>query len=42
MSTDVPSKVRNRAVSPDRLRSEISFSRTCNVQNLILCIQYIA
>jgi len=32
------SKVRNCAEPPDRLRSEISFSRTCNIQNLILCV----
>jgi len=33
-----PTKVRNCAVPPDHLRSEISFSRTCNIPNLILII----
>jgi len=30
------SKVRNCAVPPDHLRSEIALSRTCNIQNLLL------
>ena len=38
--TNVPSKVRKWAVPQDRLRSEISFSRTCNMPNLISYIQW--
>ena len=33
--TNFPSKVRNNAVPPDHLRSEISLSHTCNIPNLI-------
>jgi len=40
--TSVPSKVRNCAEPPDRLRSEISFLRTCNIPNLISHIHRIA
>ena len=36
--SSVPSKVRNCAEPPDHLRSEISFSRTCNIPNLISCL----
>ena len=32
-ATNVPSKVSNRQVPPEHLRSEISLSRTCNIPN---------
>jgi len=38
----VPSKVRNYAVPSDHLRSETSFSRTCNIANLISYIYRIS
>ena len=34
--TSLPSEVRKCAESPEHLRSEISFLRTCNIPNLIL------
>jgi len=35
LRASVPSKVRNCAEPPEHLRSEISFLRTCNIQNLL-------
>jgi len=40
--TSVSSKVRKCAAPSDHLRSEISFSCTCNIPDLIPYIQYIA
>jgi len=42
LMTSVPSKVRKCAELPEHLRSEISFSRTCNIPNLLSCIHRIA
>jgi len=41
LKASVPSAVRKCAVPPDYLRSEILFSRTCNIPNLISCTSYI-
>ena len=35
LQVSVPSTVRNCAIPPDNLRSEISFSRICNIANFI-------
>jgi len=41
-ATNVPPKVRKSSVTPDYLRSETSFSRTCNIPNSILYIYRMA
>jgi len=42
LPASVLSKVRNCAEPPQHLRSEISFLRTCNIQNLISYIHRLA